>query len=69
VEANLKAVVDPARCCGYTLCNQMCPEVFELDESGFATIAMPLVPPELAGKARAAADACPEDAIVLTAAD
>jgi ferredoxin len=66
VDGNLKAVVDPARCCGYTLCNQECPEVFELDENGFAVVAMTVIPPELAAKARAAAAACPEDAIVLS---
>jgi ferredoxin len=65
----LKAVVDPARCCGYTLCSQVCPEVFELDEDGFAAVALPVVPPELADKARAGAAACPEGAITLTAAD
>jgi ferredoxin len=69
VEAKMKAVVDSARCCGYTLCNQVCPEVFELDEEGFAVVAIPIVPPELAAKAKEAAAACPEDAIQLTPAD
>jgi ferredoxin len=69
VEGKLKAAVDAAKCCGYTICNQMCPEVFELDEDGFAVVSLAVVPPELAPRARSAANSCPEGAIVLTAAD
>jgi ferredoxin len=54
------------KCCGYRLCNQVCPEVFQLDDMGFATASGDAVPAELADRARAGAAACPEEAIILS---
>ncbi|HMG41446.1 MAG TPA: ferredoxin [Acidimicrobiales bacterium] len=55
--------VDPAKCCGYTTCADVCPEVFKLDEDGFAHVDDDRVPAGLEDKARAGAAACPEHAI------
>lgn len=57
----MKAEVDPAKCCGYALCTEVCPEVFKLDDAGFAFAGV--VPPGLESKVREAVDACPESAI------
>jgi ferredoxin len=56
-----------SKCCGYTLCVDVCPEVFALDDSGFAFARESQVAPELHQKVREASDACPEAAIELGA--
>ena len=61
----VRAVVDRARCCGYTLCAEACPEVYKLDDQGFAFTSDAPIPPELLEKARQGAEACPERAIAL----
>jgi ferredoxin len=58
-------VID-AKCCGYTVCADACPEVYKLDDQGFAFVESDLVPPELEEKAAQGAKACPEAAIVLS---
>ena len=55
--------VDDASCCGYTLCAEECPEVYKLDDMGFAFVEDALVPEGLEDKARKGAAACPEAAI------
>jgi ferredoxin len=58
----LTAEVDRARCCGYALCADACPEVFQLDDSGQAFV-VGTVLPELEAKVRHAETMCPERAI------
>jgi ferredoxin len=58
--------IDSDRCQGHARCWEICPEVFDLDAEGHGTALLPDVPPELADKAREAADNCPERAIILT---
>ena len=53
------------KCRGYTPCADACPEVFTLDEDGFAYVESPRVPEGFEAKVRAAADACPEQAIYV----
>ncbi len=62
----MKVAVDSEACQGHARCWDICPEVFTLDEEGYALIADPDVPPELEAKAREAMDNCPERAISLT---
>lgn len=57
--------VDAAKCCGYTLCSEACPEVFKLDEHGFAYVEDARVPAGLEDRARQGAEVCPEGAISL----
>jgi ferredoxin len=54
-----------SKCCGYTLCVDLCPEVFSLDDSGFAVVRDEAVPSELYEKVEEAASSCPEEAIEL----
>ena len=54
------------KCCGYTVCADVCPEVYKLDDQGFAYVDDALVPEGLEDKARAGAKACPEAALVIS---
>jgi ferredoxin len=60
----LRAVVDRNRCCGYGICAEVCPEVYKIDDQGFAYVDGD-VPPELEDAAREGCDACPDEAIVV----
>ncbi|WP_432198179.1 ferredoxin [Streptomyces sp. bgisy027] len=53
------------KCCGYTLCNEVCPEVYNIDDDGFAYVADSIIPPDLEVLAREGADVCPERALVV----
>ena len=61
----LHAEVDHDRCQGHARCWEICPDVFALDDEGLASVVTPEVPAALEGKAREAADNCPERAITL----
>jgi ferredoxin len=61
----MKAVVDRGKCCGYGLCAETCPEIYHLDECGFAYSDETTIPPELELKAQRGAGSCPERAITL----
>ena len=57
--------VDVSRCCGYTTCAEVCPELYKLDEQGFAYVESETVPYGLEAKAREGASVCPENAIYV----
>src|SRR5262245_59713262 len=59
--------VNPQLCAGHKVCNEICPEVFALDEFGYAYVeaGMESPPENLWEKVREAARQCPEDAIVV----
>ena len=61
----LKAVAERNACCGYGICAEICPQVFKLDENGFVTVAVDLVPEGLEAQAREAAAACPQSALAV----
>jgi ferredoxin len=63
--APLHVRVDPSKCCGYTSCAEASPEVYKLDDQGFAYVDTGVVPSGLEGKAREGAAACPEGAIYV----
>ena len=58
-----------AKCCGYGVCWEICPEVFQLDDSGIAVVEVETVPVELLAKVKEAAAACPERAILVNESD
>ena len=55
--------VDSAKCCGYTVCADKCPEVFKLDVRGMSYVENERVPDGLEENATNAARSCPERAI------
>ncbi len=58
----MKATVDDT-CTGCGLCPDMCPEVFELGDDGFAKVIADPVPESAEDSAREAAQSCPVEAI------
>lgn len=62
----MKISVDPDKCQGHNRCYALAPELFDVDDYGYATPSGDgTVPPELADKARLAAANCPELAITI----
>ena len=55
--------VDANRCQGHARCNLICPEVFGLDEAGFAVVITADVPPGYETAVKDAVVNCPERAI------
>ena len=63
----LRLYVDPSKCEGHNRCFSLAPELFDIDEDGYATASNDgLVPEEQAGLARTAASNCPERAITIS---
>jgi ferredoxin len=62
--STLRVHVDPDRCQGHARCSALAPELFALDEFGYAQARGDgTVPPALHDKARLAQANCPELAI------
>jgi ferredoxin len=63
----MKVQVDSSKCQGHNRCMIFAPDVFEVDDYGFASAQNGgVVPAELAESARTAAANCPELAILIT---
>lgn len=62
----LHVTVDDNRCCGYSTCHEICPEVFHLDDDGFAYVEQSAVPDAYRDAAERAAKSCPEGAITIS---
>lgn len=59
----LRVIADRNACCGYGVCAEICPEIYQLDDNGFVVLATDLVPAGLEEKAREGAAACPQSAL------
>lgn len=60
----MKVTVDATKCQAYGRCHEEAPEVFDLDEWGYAKVLIEGdLPPELEQQAAAAAKLCPAGAI------
>jgi ferredoxin len=57
----MKTIVDEELCTGCGLCEEVCPDVFEVDE--IAKVKVNPVPEDAEDSCREAADGCPVDAI------
>ena len=60
----MKPNVDSQLCSGTGLCENICPEVFELKD-GVSTVKVDQVPEDAQETCREAADQCPTDAITI----
>jgi len=57
---------DREKCQGHNRCYMLAPDLFDVDDEGYAILRdAGDVPPELERQARLAADNCPEFAVVL----
>lgn len=63
----MKLRVDPTSCQAYGLCQEKAPDLIELDEWGYASVARPDVPAGSEDAARAAVEICPNLAVRLAA--
>ena len=62
----MRIVYDRSACQGHNRCYLLAPELFDVDDEGYAILLVEGdVPTELEDKARLAADNCPEYAITL----
>jgi ferredoxin len=62
----VKVRVDPDKCQGHNRCYSLAPELFDVDDFGYATATGDgTVPAELEAKARLAAANCPEFAVII----
>jgi ferredoxin len=59
----MRVVVDEDRCAGHGMCLTLCPEVFELNDDGWAVATDGEIPAELEGAVADAIENCPERAI------
>ena len=59
----MKVSIDLNKCSGHARCYAVDPELFQLDESGYALHAEVEIPPEEEEMARLAVSSCPERAI------
>lgn len=60
----MKAMVDPEKCIGCTLCTQVCPEVFKMEGDKAIAYTNP-VPEKAIDACREAASQCPVEAITV----
>jgi ferredoxin len=62
----MKVHVDPESCQGHLRCIQYAPDVFEVDDLGYASTSAATIPNEREEAVRQAAATCPERAITIT---
>lgn len=61
----MKPKVEHSLCIGDGICEEICPEVFEIRDDGLAYVINDNPDPSLSAKIQEAADACPTDAIIV----
>lgn len=61
----MKAIIDPTKCSGHARCYATDPELFQIDDSGYALRPEFEVPAGAEETAREGAAACPERAITV----
>lgn len=62
----MRVRVDAEKCQGHNRCYALAPQLFDVDDEGYATaVGDGMVPPELEDKARLAASNCPEYAVII----
>ena len=62
----MKVRVDPEKCQGHNRCYLACPEVYKIDDQGYAFVEIKEVPKGIEGQAKRGAEVCPEHAVVVS---
>lgn len=60
-----KIKIDRALCCGYGVCKELCPEIYDLDDGGIVVLLADTIPEGLEETAIEAAEACPQCVITF----
>ena len=68
-EKKYRIEIDSSLCCGYGVCKEICPSVYDLDEGGLVVLKSETVTGDEAVSAQEGADACPQTVITLTEID
>jgi ferredoxin len=63
--SNMKIEIDEDLCIGDGICEEICPEVFELTDNGIAKVIEDDPDQSLEVKIEEAAEECPTDAIII----
>ena len=61
----MKVQVDRETCQGHNRCSMACPEIYKIDNEGYAYVEVEEIPKELEERARRAIETCPENAIAM----
>jgi ferredoxin len=61
----MKVKVDKELCTGDSICVDLCPEVFEMNDDDQAEVLVDVVPEEYEDAVREAAESCPEGCIYI----
>jgi len=61
----MRLEVDPSACQGHAQCHAAAPDLFTLDDEGYAVVAVDVLTADQLASARAAVAACPERAVAL----
>lgn len=65
-EQKFKIEIKRDLCCGYGVCKEICPDVFQLGDDGLVTVLCDTVSGDGVRLAREAADGCPQSVITLS---
>jgi ferredoxin len=66
-EDSVKVTVDETLCSGCGVCEEMAPDVFEMNDSGVVAVKVNPIPEDLQQSTQEAADGCPSGAILVEA--
>jgi len=61
----MKAIVNKELCEGCSICVDVCPDVYELDDNDQAYVKVDPIPDDIEAECRDAADQCPTQAIEI----
>ena len=61
----LRIALDRDACCGYGICQDICPRLYSVEGSGIVELLSDSIPVELEASAIEAAEACPQYAIKI----
>ncbi|WP_106399815.1 ferredoxin [Actinocorallia populi] len=62
----MRVTIDDDNCRGHGVCCTVCPDVFDINDDGYAEVLLDVIPAGLEDSVRKAAANCPERAITVS---